>query len=84
MEASSDDAPREAARAEDKSEDWRAQLWMHRRWKTAKQREEQDQVGSVLRIRSRQMRHDRAPERDEVRNDWIFDRSGESRPLSSM
>lgn len=60
---------RVAAREEESSEDWRAQLWMQRRWKTAKQREEQDQVGSEGLIRSRHMRHDRAPARDEVRKD---------------
>lgn len=48
---------------------------MQRRWKTAKQREEQDHVGSEGRIRSRQMRHDKAPEEEEVKNDWILDRS---------
>lgn len=43
----------------------------------AKQREEQDQVGSEGRMRSRQMRQDKALERDEVRKDWILMRSGE-------
>lgn len=77
-------APRDAARREERSEDWRAHDWMQRRWKTAKQRDEQDQVGSVGRMRSRQMRHDSAPERDEVRNDRILVRSGDSRPEISM
>ena len=48
---------------------------MQRRWKRAKHREEQDQVGSDGRIRSRQMRQDKAPEEEEVRKDWILDRS---------
>lgn len=75
---------REAAREAERSEDWRAQLWMQRRWKTAKQREEQDQVGSERRMRSRHMRQERAPERDEVKKDWILERSGEEWPVSSM
>ena len=74
---------REAARAAARREDWRAQPWMQRRWKTAKHRSAQDQVGSDGRIRSRQMRHDRAPEREEVRKDWILVRSGEERPVIS-
>lgn len=40
-----------------------------------KQREVQDQVGSEGRMRSRQMRQERAPEEDEVRKDWILERS---------
>lgn len=36
---------RVVARAAERSEDWRDQLWMQARWKTAKQREEQDHVG---------------------------------------
>ncbi|KAL4369008.1 hypothetical protein GQ457_05G031990 [Hibiscus cannabinus] len=48
---------------------------MQRRWKSVKQREEQDHVGSEGRIRSRQMRHDKAPEEEEFKNDWILDRS---------
>ncbi|GMN41297.1 hypothetical protein TIFTF001_010522 [Ficus carica] len=48
---------------------------MQTRWKTAKQREVQDQVGSEGRMRSRQMRQERAPEEDEVRKDWILERS---------
>lgn len=68
---------REAAREAARSEDWRAQLWMQRRWKTAEQPEVQDQVGSEGRMRSRQMRQERAPEREEVRKDWILARSGE-------
>lgn len=63
------------ARRAAKSEAWRAQLWMQTRWKTAKQREVQDQVGSEGRMRSRQMRQERAPEEDEVRKDWILERS---------
>lgn len=63
------------ARKADKSEAWRAQLWMQMRWKTEKQTEVQDQVGSAGRIRSRHIRHDRAPEEDDVRKDWILDRS---------
>lgn len=55
-------AAREAARAAARFEDWWAQDWIQRRWKTAKQREEQDQVGSVGLIRSRHMRHERAPQ----------------------
>lgn len=66
---------RTAARAAAASRDWRAQDWMQRRWKTEKQREEQDQVGSEGRMRSRQMRHDTAPEEEEARKDWIFERS---------
>lgn len=41
----------------------------------AKQREEQDHVGSVGLMRSRQMRQESAPDLDEVRNDWILMRS---------
>lgn len=73
-----------AARRDDKSEDWRAHDWIHKRWKTAKQREEQDQVGSVGRMRSRHMRQESAPERDEVKKDWILVRSGDSRPVIWM
>lgn len=72
---------RAVAREAERSEAWRAQLWMQMRWKTAKQPEVQDQVGSEGRIRSRQIRHDRAPERDDVRKDWIFERSGDERPV---
>jgi hypothetical protein len=50
---------------------------MQKRWKTAKQREVQDHVGSEGLIRSRQMRQERAPEEEEVRNDWILERSAE-------
>ena len=32
-------------------------------------------MGSEERIRSRHMRHDRAPEDEEVRKDWILERS---------
>lgn len=32
-------------------------------------------MGSESRIRSRQMRHERAPEDDEARKDWILERS---------
>lgn len=56
---------------------------MQMRWKTAKQREEHDQVGSEGLIRSRQMRHERAPAEDDVRNDWIFDRSAPEWPENS-
>lgn len=66
---------RAAARAAERSEDWRAHDWMQERWKRSKQREEQVQVGSDGRIRSRQMRHDRAPEEEDVRKDWILERS---------
>nr|POE51094.1 hypothetical protein CFP56_58368 [Quercus suber] len=38
---------RVVARAAERSEDWRDQLWMQARWKTAKQREEQDHVGDL-------------------------------------
>ena len=48
---------------------------MQWRWKRAKQREEQDHVGSEGLMRSRQMRHERAPEEEDVRNVWIFERS---------
>lgn len=41
-------------------------------------------MGSDGRIRSRQMRHDRAPHRDDVRKDWILERSGEERPVIWM
>lgn len=68
-------AAREAAREAARVVDWWAQDWMQRRWKRAKQREEQDQVGSVGLMRSRQMRQESAPEREEVRKDWIFVRS---------
>lgn len=61
---------REAALAAAKVEDW-----MQRTWKTAKQREEQDQVKSVGLMRSRHQRHEREPEREEVRKDWILIRS---------
>lgn len=77
---------RVAARAAAKSQAWRAQLWMQKRWKTAKQSEEQDQVGSEILMRSRHIKHDRAPEDDELRNDWIFERSameGEDWPVDS-
>lgn len=68
---------REAAREEERSEDWRAQDWMQGRWKTAWQPERQDQVGWEGQMGSRQMRQERAPEREEVRKDWILERSGE-------
>lgn len=63
------------ARKADKSEAWRAQLWMQKRWNTLKQMEVQDQVGSEGLIRSRHIKHDRAPEEDDVRKDWILERS---------
>ncbi|CAL1374708.1 unnamed protein product [Linum trigynum] len=44
-----------------RSEAWRAHDWMQRRWKTSKQREAQDQVGSEGRMRSR---HEKAPEEE--------------------
>lgn len=74
------------ARKADKSEAWRAQLWIQMRWKTEKQTEVQDQVGWAGRIRSRHMRHERAPEDDEVRKDWILERSvlvADDRPVNS-
>lgn len=73
--ARSGDIGRRVARKADRSEAWRAQLWIQMRWKTAKQREEQDQVGSEGLMRSRHMRHDRAPEDEEFRKDWILARS---------
>lgn len=63
------------ARAAERSDAWRAQLWMQKRWKTAKQREVQDHVGSEGLMRSRHMRHDRAPEEEDARKDRIFERS---------
>ena len=60
---------REAARKAERSEACRAQDWIQIRWKREKQREEQCHVGSEGLMRSRQMRHDRAPEDDEVSND---------------
>jgi len=74
---------RVTARAAARSEACRAQLWMQKRWKTAKQREEQDQVGSEGLMRSRQIRHERAPAEEEVRKDWIFERSVPEWPESS-
>lgn len=77
---------RAAAREAQTWEACRAQLWMQNRWKTAKQREEQDQVGSEGLMRSRQMRQERAPEEEEVRKDWILERSAgdaEEWPLNS-
>lgn len=41
-------------------------------------------MGSVGRMRSRHMRHDNAPERDEVKKDWILVKSGDSWPVISM
>lgn len=66
---------RVAARAAARSEAWRAQLWMQMRWKTAKQREVHDQVGSESLMRSRHIRHDRAPEEEDVRKERILERS---------
>lgn len=71
---------RVAARAAARSEDWRAQLWIQMRWKTAKQREEHDHVGSEGLIRSRQMRHESAPAEEDVRKDWILERSAPEGP----
>lgn len=44
----------------------------------------QDQVGSVGLIRSRQIRQESAPAREEVKKDWIFVRSGDELPEISM
>lgn len=66
-----------AARAAARSEAWRDQLWMQKRWKTAKQREVHDHVGSEGLMRSRHMRQDRAPDEEEARNDRILERSAE-------
>lgn len=78
---------REAERAMARSEDCLAQDWIQIRWKTEKHREEQDHVGSERLMRSRQMRHDSAPEDEEVRNDWILERSAgvvvDERPVKS-
>lgn len=74
------------ARKAAKSEAWRAQLWIQKRWKTAKQRELQDQVGSEGLIRSRHIKHERAPEEEELRKDWILERSAgvvDDRPVNS-
>lgn len=74
------------ARKAAKSEAWRAQLCIQKRWKTAKQRESHDQVGSDSLIRSRHMRHERAPEEEELRKDWILERSAgvvDERPVNS-
>lgn len=48
---------------------------MQTRWKMLKQREEQDQVGSERRMRSRQIRQDRAPEEEDAMKDLILARS---------
>lgn len=68
---------RMAARAAWRSHDWRDQDWMQTRWKTAKQSEEQDQVGSGRLMRSRHIRQDRAPDEDDARKDWILERPTE-------
>lgn len=40
-------------------------------------------MGSEGLMRSRQMRHERAPAEEDVRNDWIFERSAPEWPENS-